>query len=92
MWRLVCGCRAARRKSSSRRKRKTQDVDLTVDAVDAATSRFAEAGGQVVVAPFDIPIGRCSVVRDPWGNQLVLLDESKGLLATDSERNIIGNL
>ena len=73
-------------------EKETQEVDLTVDSVEAATLRFAEAGGEVVVAPFDIQIGRCSVVRDPWGNQLVLLDESKGLLATDSEGNVIGNL
>jgi adenosylhomocysteine nucleosidase len=73
-------------------EKETQDVDLTVDSVDAATSLFAEAGGQVVVAPFDIQIGRCSVVRDPWGNQLVLLDESKGLLATDKDGNVTGNL
>ena len=73
-------------------EKETQEVDLTVDSVDAATTRFAEAGGKVVVAPFDIQIGRCSVVRDPWGSQLVLLDESKGLLATDSEGNVTGNL
>ena len=73
-------------------EKETQEVDLTVDSVAAATSRFAEAGGEVVVAPFEIKIGRCSVVRDPWGNQLVLLDESKGLLATDSGGNVTGNL
>ncbi len=28
----------------------------------------------------------------PWGNQLVLLDVSKGLLATDAEGNVIGNV
>jgi len=30
------------------------------------------------------------VVRDPWGNQLVLLDTSKGLLVTDNEGNVTG--
>ena len=39
-----------------------------------------------------IQIGRCVVVRDPWGNELVLLDSSKGLLKTDSEGNVIGNI
>ena len=69
-----------------------QEVDLTVESADAAAERFAQAGGQVVVAPFDIPIGRCSMVRDPWGNSLVLLDTSKGLLATDEQGNVIGNV
>ena len=69
-----------------------QEVDLTVDSADMAAQRFAEAGGEVVVPPFDIQIGRCSVVRDPWGNQLVLLDASRGLLATDKDGNVTGNL
>jgi len=69
-----------------------QEVDLTVEAAHAAAQRFAEAGGEVIVPPFDIPLGRCSVVRDPWGNQLVLLDTSKGLLATDKDGNVTGNL
>jgi adenosylhomocysteine nucleosidase len=69
-----------------------QEVDLMVDSADGAAQQFAEAGGEVVTPPFDIPIGRCCVVRDPWGNQLVLLDTSKGLLATDGEGNVIGNL
>jgi len=69
-----------------------QDVDLTVGSADEAARRFAEAGGEVLAPPFDIPIGRGSVVRDPWGNQLVLLDTSKGLLATDEDGNVTGNV
>jgi hypothetical protein len=38
-----------------------------------------------VRGPFDIQIGLCAVVRDPWGNELVILDTSKGLLRTDDE-------
>ena len=69
-----------------------QEVDLTVPSADEAAQHFADAGGEVVVQPFDIQIGRCTVVRDPWGNQLVLLDTSKGLLATDKDGNVTGNL
>jgi adenosylhomocysteine nucleosidase len=69
-----------------------QEVDLTVASADEAARRFVDAGGTLVVAPFDIQIGRCTVVRDPWGNTLVLLDTSKGLLATDKEGNVTGNL
>ncbi len=67
------------------------EINFEVDSADAAAARFEEAGGKVVVPPFDIQIGRCAVVRDPWGNQLVLLDSSKGLLVTDDEGNVIGN-
>jgi len=30
------------------------------------------------VASFDIAIGRCAVVRDPFGNPLVMVDMSRG--------------
>jgi adenosylhomocysteine nucleosidase len=66
-----------------------QEIDLTVESADEAARSFVEAGGMVVEPPFDIQIGRCCVVRDPWGNQLVLLDTSKGLLKTDKEGNVI---
>jgi predicted enzyme related to lactoylglutathione lyase len=68
-----------------------QEIDLKVESADAAAARFVEAGGTVLVPPFDIQIGRCVMVADPWGNPLVLLDTSKGLLITDEEGNIIGN-
>jgi lactoylglutathione lyase len=70
---------------------KALEIDLKVQSADKAASQFEEAGGVVVVTPFDIQIGRCVVVRDPWGNELVLLDSSKGFLKTDSEGNVIGN-
>jgi len=41
------------------------------------------------VPPFEIQIGRCVVVQDPFGNPLVLLDMSKGPLTTDAEGNVI---
>ena len=69
-----------------------QEIDLLVDSADEAARFIERAGGKVIVAPFDIQIGRCAVVEDPWGNPLVLLDISKGLLATDSKGNIIGNV
>jgi len=71
---------------------KEPEVDFTVASADAAAKRIVEAGGKIIVPPFDIQIGRCVVVQDPWGNPLVLLDTSKGLLATDAEGNVIGNI
>ena len=67
------------------------EIDFKVRSADAAAVRFVQAGGKIVVPPFDIQIGRCAVVQDPWGNQFVLLDTSKGLLITDAEGNVIGN-
>lgn len=58
------------------------ETDLAVNAVEPAVQRFIDAGGSVLVPPFPIAIGRCAVVTDPWGNKLVILDTSKGLLAT----------
>ena len=69
-----------------------QEVDLLVDSADEAAARVEQAGGKVIVPPFDIQIGRCVVLEDPWGNPLVLLDLSKGLLKTDADGNVIGTL
>jgi len=67
------------------------EVDFLVPSADKAARAFEEAGGVVRVAPFDIRIGRCAVVEDPWGNTLVLLDMSSGRLTTDDQGNITGN-
>ena len=68
-----------------------QEVDLLVDSADEAAKFIEQAGGRVIVPPFDIQIGRCVVLEDPWGNPLVLLDTSKGYLRTDADGNVIGN-
>jgi predicted enzyme related to lactoylglutathione lyase len=66
-------------------EREEMETDLLVTSVDSAAAAIQEAGGSVVVPPFEIPIGRCTVVADPWGNRLVLLDMSKGPLVTDAD-------
>lgn len=71
---------------------KAVEVDLTVRSADRAAERIRQAGGEIRNGPFDIQVGRCVVIADPWQNELVLLDLSKGLLETDSEYNVIGNL
>ena len=65
-------------------------TDLLVDSAAAAGQRFEEAGGSVLSGPFEIDIGKAVVVRDPWGNEFVLLDMSKGLYVTDAKKNVIG--
>lgn len=65
------------------------ETDLSVDSVPDAVARFTAAGGKVLVGPFDIRIGLCAVVADPWDNILVLLDASKGLLLLDEDKRVI---
>ena len=67
------------------------EIDLLVESVESAAQRFVASGGRVVAGPFDIAIGRCAVVADPWGNVLVMLEMSKGRLTTDAEGNVTGN-
>lgn len=71
-------------------ERSGPEIDLLVDSADEATARFVAAGGTVVAGPFDIMIGRCVVVDDPWGTRLVLLDMRNGPLRTDAAGNVIG--
>lgn len=67
------------------------NVDLMVESVETALKQFEQVGGNVVVPPFDIQIGRAAVVQDPWGNQFVMLDATKGLLKVDEHKHVIGN-
>lgn len=71
--------------------RPIMEANLLVHSADAAVATIVEAGGTIIQPPFDIQIGRCAVVQDPWGNPLVLLDMSKGPLITDANGTIIGN-
>jgi lactoylglutathione lyase len=62
------------------------EANLSVISADAAAARFVEAGGSPIAPPFDIPIGRCAVMKDPWGNRLVMLDHLRGRLHSDAIR------
>jgi lactoylglutathione lyase len=66
------------------------EVDLTVNLVEIAAERFVKAGGSILAGPFEIPIGKCVIVKDPWGNRLVFLDNSKGTFITDDNGRVIG--
>jgi predicted enzyme related to lactoylglutathione lyase len=63
---------------------------IKVDSVDEAIERFVSAGGSLVEAASEIPIGRLAVVSDPWNNHLVILDASKGHYETDRDGNVLG--
>jgi lactoylglutathione lyase len=64
------------------------EVNLSTTSADAAARRLVEAGGTLIVPPFDIAIGRCVVAQDPWGNRLVMLDHTRGRLLINSNREV----
>ena len=58
--------------------RQPYEPNWLVDSADAAAAALVTAGGTLLAAPFDIPVGRVALVADPFGNRLVLVDLSKG--------------
>lgn len=53
-------------------------VHFLVDDVPAAVAELVGDGARIIEEPFEIPVGRCAVVADPFGNVLCVLDLSKG--------------
>ena len=71
--------------------RQAVETDIAVESAEDEAEIIRLAGGKIIVEPFDIQIGRCVVVEDPFGNALVLLDFSKGLLKVDADGRVVGN-
>ncbi len=61
-----------------------------VSSADDAAAAMVAAGGRTVAEPSDIPVGRLAVVADAFGNELVLVDLSRGRYETDQEGNVTG--
>lgn len=57
-------------------------VHYLVDDVISSTRHFVAQGCTILVEPFEIAIGKCAIVADPFGNTLCILDRTKGALAT----------
>lgn len=70
--------------------RKKMNVDFKVDSVVDSIEKIVNSGGKIIYGPFDIPIGKCAVIRDKWDNEYVILDMSKGKYVTDEQGNVIG--
>lgn len=70
--------------------RQRYEPNWLVDSADEASVRIVEAGGRMVSEPFDIPVGRIAVVADPFGNELVLVDLSKGRYRTGADGYVTG--
>jgi catechol 2,3-dioxygenase-like lactoylglutathione lyase family enzyme len=54
------------------------EVHYLVDDVIQAVSFLREKGCAILVEPFDIPIGKCAVIQDPFATRLCILDMSRG--------------
>jgi hypothetical protein len=52
-----------------------------VDSVVASVSSWREAGCAVRKQPFEIAVGLCAVLEDPFANPVCILDLSKGTRA-----------
>lgn len=61
-----------------------------VSSVDSALDAIVRAGGRTVSGPSDVPVGRLAIAEDVFGNQLVLLDASKGRYVTDESGRVTG--
>ena len=66
------------------------EIDIKVESVEYAVKKIIKAGGSVLCGPFDIPIGKCAVIKDKWNNEYVILDMSKGKYVTDEDGNVTG--
>jgi predicted enzyme related to lactoylglutathione lyase len=71
--------------------RQSYQPNWLVDSVDDAVELLTGHGGDLVTAPFDIPVGRAAVVHDPFGNTLVLVDLSKGAYTMGGGDDPTGN-
>ncbi len=54
------------------------EVHYLADDVVASVADYAAKGCRVLVEPFDITIGKCAVIQDPFGTRLCILDMTKG--------------
>ena len=54
------------------------EVHYLVDDVIASVAECAAQRCHILVEPFDITIGKCAVIQDPFGTRLCILDMTKG--------------
>ena len=65
-------------------------ANFKVESVETALEALLAAGGTLEYGPFDIDIGKCAVVVDPWGNRYCVLDMSKGRNTVDEKGEVTG--
>jgi lactoylglutathione lyase len=59
------------------------EVHYLVDDVIQAVVTLRQESCTILVEPFDIAIGKCAVVQDPFGTRLSILDMSRGPRASE---------
>ncbi|GGE93736.1 VOC family protein [Mycetocola zhadangensis] len=64
-------------------------VNWLVASVADALNTIVAAGGTIVAEPTNIPVGKVAVGADPFGNQLVLVELSKGRYSTDASGQVV---
>jgi lactoylglutathione lyase len=69
---------------------KRVETDVKVQSVIEVVEKVKQSGGRIILGPFDIEIGKCAVIEDPFGNQMTILDMTKGIFITDDKGNVIG--
>ena len=62
------------------------EVDIFVESVPAAVRALTATGAELIAGPFEIRIGLCAVLHDPWKNPIVIFDSSKELLKVDDNK------
>jgi lactoylglutathione lyase len=55
------------------------EVHYLVENVISAVQTLETKGCRILVDPFDIAIGKCAVIEDPFGTRLCILDMTKGV-------------
>lgn len=93
LWRTEKACGLGMTKDVTEIVLSAQDllmVDVKVADVEQAVALFVAAGGSVNEGPFEIDVGKCAVVTDPWGNSYCLLDTSKGTYDTNQDGTVNG--
>lgn len=58
------------------------EVYYLVDDVVSVVPILAQQGCTIIKGPFDILIGKCAVIQDPFGTPLCILDMTKGPLVS----------
>jgi lactoylglutathione lyase len=54
------------------------DVTYLVDDVAVAIPYLQSEGCTIVEPPFDVVIGKCAVITDPFGTPMTIIDMTKG--------------
>lgn len=54
------------------------DVTYLVEDVAAALAALKSEGCAIVEGPFDVTIGKCAIITDPFGTPMTIIDMTKG--------------